>query len=192
MVRMSACELDRPKLLAPGSSAAAEPNRPVVRKLYSEQPSPPVMPYFYRVTVNNGGAIFTEHGSGCLAATGYGPEDYSFDPLLWIKMVHPDDRDAVRRHVARVLAGEDVLPIEHRILHRNGATRWVRHAIAQRRGTDGSRVGYDGFLEDITEQQDILASFRRTHGVSPRCRRRRGCGRQGRAPERPGRADFRA
>jgi PAS domain S-box-containing protein len=74
-------------------------------------------------------------------------------------MVHPEDRDTVRRHVARVLAGEDVLPIEHRILHRNGTTRWVRHAIVQRHDAAGSPVGYDGLLEDITEYHDLVKSF---------------------------------
>ena len=178
---MSTYELDRPELLLSGSSSTAGPTKSVAREWNCEQPRAAVMPYFYRVTFNNGGASFTEHGSGCLATTGYGPEDYSSDPLLWIKMVHPDDRDAVRRHVARVHAGEDVLPIEHRILHRNGTTRWVRHTIAQRRDAAGSRVGYDGLLEEITEQQDLVASFRRTMEFIPGCRRHRGCRRQDRA-----------
>jgi PAS domain S-box-containing protein len=126
-----------------------------------EQPFAAVTPYFYRVTFQ-GDASFTEHGSGCLATTGYGPENYASDPLLWIKMVHPEDRDALRRHVARVLAGEDVLPIEHRILHWNSTTRWVRHTIVQRHDTAGSQVGYDGLLEDITEHDDLVKSFQRT------------------------------
>lgn len=164
---MSVNEPQSSGLPVPWSSSTAGPTVSGPRKGKSEQSLAVVMPYFYRVIVTCG-EVRTEHGSGCLAATGYSPADYASDPLLWIAMVHPADRDAVERHVARVRAGEDVLPIEHRILHRNGTTRWVRHTIAQRRDAEGAGIGYDGLLEDITEQQDLAASFfRRTMEFLP-------------------------
>jgi PAS domain S-box-containing protein len=130
------------------------------------QPFAAVTPYFYRVTFH-GDAVLTDHGPGCLAMTGYGPEDYTSDPLLWIRMVHPDEREIVQRHVARVNAGEDVLPFEHRILHRNGTTRWVRHTIIQRHNTAGAKCGYDGLLEEITEHEDLVKFFQRTMELIP-------------------------
>ena len=55
-----------------------------------------VTSYTYSVELRDGVPHSTSHGMGCLAATGYTPEDFAADPYLWINMVHPDDRELVR------------------------------------------------------------------------------------------------
>ncbi len=84
--------------------------------------------------------------------TGYSREDYERDPFLWITMVHPDDRDMVRTYVQRVLRQERVPPIEHRILRRDGALRWIRDTIVPHYD-GGAMIRYDGLVEDITERR---------------------------------------
>jgi len=123
--------------------------------------------YTYTVRWHGEGLIATEHGRGCLAATGYSPEDYASDPLLWIKMVHPDDREAVLAHVARVRAGEDVPPLEHRIVHRDGSVRWLRDTIVLHRDASGSPTGYDGVVEDVTERRQVENRFRQLWESAP-------------------------
>ena len=79
-----------------------------------------VTDYIYTVTVQDGGSIHTVHGPGCVAVTGYMPENFSDDPSLWIRMVHEKDRNAVGTHAAQVLSGVKVAPIEHRIVRQDG------------------------------------------------------------------------
>jgi PAS domain S-box-containing protein len=108
--------------------------------------------YTYSVHLQNGEPVATEHGPGSLATTGYTHEDYVRDPYLWINMVHPDDRDKVRDHIQQVLRREHVPPIEHRIIRRDGALRWIRDTIVPHFGGD-ALTGYDGLVEDITERR---------------------------------------
>jgi PAS domain S-box-containing protein len=111
--------------------------------------------------MRNGEPVATQHSSGCLSVTGYTPDDYLANPYLWIDMVHPEDRDAVRQIVAKILACEEVSPIEHRIVRRDGATRWVRDSIVQH--YDGAALlRYDGLVEDITDRRQAEATLRET------------------------------
>ena len=65
-----------------------------------------VTSYTYSVKLNNGSPMSSRHSLGCLATTGYRPEEYAADPYLWFTMIHRDDREMVRAYVARVHAGE--------------------------------------------------------------------------------------
>jgi sigma-B regulation protein RsbU (phosphoserine phosphatase) len=120
--------------------------------------------YTYSVTFD-GGASFTRHGLGCLAATGYSPDEYAADFYLWIRIVPPDDRERVVQYVAGIMRGEKLPPIEHRILHKDGSTRWIRDTIIYRYDESGRLSGYDGVVEDISERKQAenqlayLASF---------------------------------
>jgi len=126
-----------------------------------------VTTYTYQVKLDHGVPVSTEHSWGCVSATGYTPEDYAADPLLWINMVHPEDRDMVREHVDRVLAGNDVSPLEHRIVHRDGSIRWVRSTIVQHRDGNGRPKRYDGLVEDITARKRAEQWFRAILELAP-------------------------
>jgi len=126
-----------------------------------------VTSYRYLVEVRDGRAVATWHSEGCLATTGYAPEDYLSDPYLWIRMVHPDDRETVRQHAEEVLANQDVRPLEHRIVHRDGRTRWVRDTIVLHRDAAGGLVRYDGLVEDVTERKLVEERFRRVVESAP-------------------------
>ena len=119
-----------------------------------------VTSYTYSLEIRDGVPQSTVHSAGCLAATGYTPEDFAADPYLWINMVHPDDRELVRRHAAQAVAQSENGPVEHRILHRSGGTRWVRHKIVSHRDGGGRLVRNDGVVEDITERKAIEERFR--------------------------------
>jgi PAS domain S-box-containing protein len=109
--------------------------------------------YTYTVTIKDGRAVRSEHGPGCVAVTGYSPDEYAADPAVWYRMVHEADRPAVVEQAARVTRGEMPPPLEHRILHKNGHVRWVRNTVVPRRDKERRLIAYDGMISDITERK---------------------------------------
>ena len=109
--------------------------------------------YIYSVKVENGRAVATTHSPGCVAVTGYTPEEYQTDSELWSRMVPPGDRPAVFEQAAKSLQGEATPPLEHRILHKDGSVRWIRNTIVMRKNDQGQVDYYDGLVNDITERR---------------------------------------
>ena len=110
--------------------------------------------YIYTVKVEGGKAVETYHGPGCFTVTGYASEDYLADPDLWYRMVHEDDKAAVLDQANKALAGIEVKPMEHRIIHRDGSLRWVRNSIVLSKDSLGTLLSYDGLINDITELKE--------------------------------------
>ncbi len=110
--------------------------------------------YMYTVQVRDGRAVSTTHGTACLSVTGYTAEEFAADPTLWIRMVFSEDRDRVISHFSRVLSGNPVPPVEHRIVRKDGRVRWVRNTpVLQVDLVTGSLLSYDGVITDITERK---------------------------------------
>lgn len=119
-----------------------------------------VTDYIYTVQVANGQQVSTTHGPGCLAVTGYTPEEYAADPGLWYRMVYEEDRPAVERQTAQVLSGEDFAPIEHRIIHKDGRIRWIKNTPVPRYDESGRVTAYDGLVSDITDLKKLEEKLR--------------------------------
>ena len=91
----------------------------------------------------------------------------------WLRRVHPDDRDGVKRQVeAFVAAAEPFLEFECRVLNQNGSTRWlfVRGAATATSNDRPSHVV--GTFVDVTEQrvaaQALAASETRSRELAGR------------------------
>src|SRR4030042_7025133 len=112
-----------------------------------------VTAYTYSVEVRDGYAISTSHSIGCLPITGYHPEDYESNPYLWHRMIYPDDKMMVENSINEILAGNEVPPIEHRIIRRDGKVVWIRNTMVPHRDRKGLMMRYDGLIEDITERK---------------------------------------
>lgn len=119
-----------------------------------------VTDYIYTVRVENGRPAETTHSPGCLAVTGYRPEDYASEPLLWHRMIHEEDREAVSEQAERILSGEPVSSFEHRILHKDGSVRWVKHTPVPRYDEKGVLIAWDGLISDITERKRLEEQLR--------------------------------
>jgi len=112
-----------------------------------------VTDYVYTVHIKNNQPARTIHNHASVAVTGYHPDDFDADPNLWLNMVLPDDREMVIKQVERVLQGQDVTTIEHRILRKDGALRWVSDTFVPVFGAHGELLSYDGIVKDITERK---------------------------------------
>jgi diguanylate cyclase (GGDEF)-like protein/PAS domain S-box-containing protein len=97
------------------------------------------------------------------AILGFTAEEWSADPTLWARQLHPEDRE-------RVLALEpdeefnawgDPLPHEYRMLHRDGHTVWVRDDALLVHDELG-RGRWHGVLLDITDRKLAEAASERS------------------------------
>ncbi|HUH66873.1 MAG TPA: ATP-binding protein [Syntrophales bacterium] len=114
-----------------------------------------VTPYTYSVVVKEGRAVSTRHSAGCVAVTGYNSQDYEKDPNLWYSMIHAEDRKSVEGAVRKIMSGNDILPIEHRLIRRDGTVVWVRNTMIPYRDESGLLHRYDGLIENITERKKM-------------------------------------
>jgi PAS domain S-box-containing protein len=124
--------------------------------------------YVFSVVVEDGKATVTTHGAGCLPVTGYTSEELAEHPYMWIEMVVPENRGFVTDQARRLLAGELVAPIEHCIVRKDGALRWVRNTLVPRFDPAGTLIAYDGLIQDITERralQEQLLHAQKMEGI---------------------------
>lgn len=112
-----------------------------------------IIDYIYIVKVEDGVPVSTVHGTGCLNVTGYTSEEYADDPNLWYRMIFEEDRNAVIEQASRVLSGQTVEPLEHRVTHKDGSIRWVKNAPVPRFDGEGRLAAYDGMITDISERK---------------------------------------
>jgi len=121
-----------------------------------------VTDYVFTVRTEDGRPMETIHGSACLAVTGYEAEDFKVNPYLWIQMVHEEDRNAVEGHTAKILAGAEVGPLEHRIVRKDGAICWVSNTPVVYFDSNGAVSSYDGLIRDITERKQSEEALRQS------------------------------
>jgi len=119
-----------------------------------------VTDYIYNVRLQEGRPAETIHGPACVAVTGYSAREFKDNPYLWIQMVHEEDRRAVEEQATQTLSGVKVNPLEHRIIRKDGAVRWVRNTIVPNFDRQGRLLFYDGLIRDITDQKAAEEALR--------------------------------
>ncbi len=113
--------------------------------------------FLFHVETEDRRAVHTIHYPGVEQVTGYTPDDYRANPLLWLTMIHADDRPVVLNQVEHVLQGENPAPIEHRIRRKDEVLRWVINTSMPVHDANGRMTGYDGLIFDITERKQVEA-----------------------------------
>ena len=115
--------------------------------------------YLYTVRIEDGRAVETRQSPACVTVTGYKPGEFAANPNLWIQMVAPEDRELLMEHVRQILAGNDIPPMEHRIIRKDGETRWVSDTTILFKDASGKLLSYDGVVKDITERKQTEAEI---------------------------------
>ena len=96
----------------------------------------------------------------CEHITGYSADEFLKDPGLFEKIVHPDDRELYPRHFHK--NDDEVVPVDFRIIDRNGEERWISHVCQPVYGSDGRYLGRRASNRDITEQKRAEESLRKS------------------------------
>jgi PAS domain S-box-containing protein len=91
--------------------------------------------------------------------TGYTPEQRLMDPELWVRMLHPDDRERVLAESMRTNETGDPFDMEYRVVRADGATAWLHDHAVVVVGPDGRRM-WHGVLQDITAEKEAERQLR--------------------------------
>jgi PAS domain S-box-containing protein len=94
---------------------------------------------------------------------GIDPEDLVTGRVYYRDIMHPEDRERVRRLVLDALARGEPFENEHRIFDREGNVKWILsrgHAV---RGEDGSLRFLEGLNIDITGQKQAEEELRKAN-----------------------------
>ncbi|WP_232828979.1 putative bifunctional diguanylate cyclase/phosphodiesterase [Simplicispira lacusdiani] len=96
---------------------------------------------------------------GCLALTGYAPDELRGNAVIsWEEVTHPDDRARVRAAVQEAVDAGQRFAVQYRITARGGQTRRVVERGVAVRDERGERV-IEGFIEDVTQRQATLEAL---------------------------------
>lgn len=94
------------------------------------------------------------------AQSGYPPEAFVEDPKLWIKLLHPADRERVLAEDARTDETGEPFKMEYRQITRNGRVLWIRDDAVLVRNEEGRPRFWQGIQLDITEQKRAEQALR--------------------------------
>jgi len=101
--------------------------------------------------------------------TGYTQEEWMTDNDLWLKLIHPDDRERVLEEYTRTYNAQLPSISEYRIIARDGKIKWVSDETRLIRDRKGKRLFWQGVMVDITARKRVeqlqQATYRISHAV---------------------------
>jgi diguanylate cyclase (GGDEF)-like protein/PAS domain S-box-containing protein len=85
--------------------------------------------------------------------SGYTPEEWLEDPELWIKILHPEDKERVLAESRRTNETGDPFRVEYRMISKSGHVAWVRDEAVLVKGRGGRSRFWQGVITDVTERK---------------------------------------
>jgi PAS domain S-box-containing protein len=107
--------------------------------------------------------IFLYVSPSCERITGYAADEFIKDVELLEKIVHPDDRSLVSKHLKKDLSSKDVTSFDFRILTRAGEERCIGHICQPVYDDEGQLLGRRSTNQDITDRKRAEGTLRETH-----------------------------
>jgi two-component system, NarL family, sensor histidine kinase UhpB len=84
---------------------------------------------------------------------GFTPAEWLADPQLWVRQLHPDDRERVLAELRRANEVGGRFVCDYRIRARDGSIRWVQDEAVAILNDAGVPEYYQGVVLDITERE---------------------------------------
>ena len=82
---------------------------------------------------------------------GYGSAEFLKDPGLFLRLVHPEDRDRLAKELEAMPEAGRSSRSEYRLIARSGRTVWVEDVAAVVLGEEGTPISVQGSLHDLSE-----------------------------------------
>ena len=92
---------------------------------------------------------------------GYSVDEWQTDGGLFVRVLHPDDRDRVIAAHARTHRTHEPLSVEYRLLSRGGHVVWIRDEGVIVYGDDNEPLYLQGYLLDITSEREAQEQLRK-------------------------------
>ncbi len=91
--------------------------------------------------------------------TGYTTEQFNQDADLFLRILHPDDRERVAQKIREAVRQCSILELEYRIVTRDNHVRWIRDKAAPV-SNEGKCALLEGFFEDITHHRQTESDLK--------------------------------
>jgi diguanylate cyclase (GGDEF)-like protein/PAS domain S-box-containing protein len=91
---------------------------------------------------------------------GFTTAEWASNSGLFVRALHPDDRDRVLAAHARTHETHQPLSIEYRLIAKDGRVVWIRDEGVIVLGDDGTPLYLQGYLLDITPERDAQQQLR--------------------------------
>jgi len=102
--------------------------------------------------------------AGIETLSGYAPDDFlDGGSRTWESVVHLEDLERVERAIGAAVEQQSPWEVEYRILHRDGAVRWVYEKGVATLDPDTGETSLNGFILDITQQKRDRAEVDQSH-----------------------------
>lgn len=111
----------------------------------------------YKADLDESGTAL--YNSPQIARLGHTPAEYAADPELWLRSIHPADRDRVQAELARMEAEGGGSNVEYRVLHPDGRVLWVQDEAVIVRDEAGRPLYQQGVVVDITARKEAEAAL---------------------------------
>ncbi|MBU0665566.1 MAG: bacteriohemerythrin [Proteobacteria bacterium] len=96
----------------------------------------------------------------CERITGYSASEFITDPGLLLKIIHPEDRDLVERHI-RDEFDQEAAQLDFRIIRRDKKICWISHGSRPVYAKDGRFLGRRASNRDITDRKILEHELQR-------------------------------
>src|SRR5215216_4368519 len=94
------------------------------------------------------------------AILGYSADEWTADPDLFSKVLHPDDRDWVLAEQRRTREAGEPFRAEYRMTARDGRVRWFLDEAHEVAGREGEPAYHYGYLLEITDRKELEEAVR--------------------------------
>ncbi|MBI4662832.1 MAG: response regulator [Verrucomicrobia bacterium] len=96
---------------------------------------------------------------------GYTVREWLDTPDLWLRIVHPEDKQRVYQEIERLFVTGQALAHQYRFIAKDKRVVWVETSAVIVCGNDGTPIGLRGVTIDITEKKKIEAQLLRSQRI---------------------------
>src|SRR5215217_3300784 len=91
---------------------------------------------------------------------GYSPAEWTADPELFVRLLHPEDRERVLAEDERTERTGEPFRAEYRQFTRDGQILWIRDEAVLVRDEEGKPLYWQGVIFDVSEQKRVEMALR--------------------------------
>ena len=96
------------------------------------------------------------------AMLGYSVADWLSGRVMWLELIHPEDRERTWAEFARNQPGKERFSVEYRLLSKDGRFVWFRDDATLIKDAAGKPLYVQGVLSDISERKGAEDALRRS------------------------------